>query len=158
MFGFSMALDNENIPIGVILSSAAPTVLFVILLNTGDDNLAGLWAASLAIYVFFLIKQLYYKDGRRLMLMSLGQSAIFSFFIWVAYFLLFGHPWDWHSGQFLLISLLPLIPPTIMLSSDQLQRFSVRETISLRTGAVLSFPICLAMCIPAIVAMEILTV
>ena len=158
MFGFSMALDNENIPIGVILSSAAPTVLFVILFNTGDDNLAGLWAASLAIYVFFLIKQLYYKDGRRLMLMSLGQSAIFSFFIWIAYLLLFGHPWDWHSGQFLLISLLPLIPPTIMLSSDQLQRFSVRETISLRTGAVLSFPICLAMCIPAIVAMEILTV
>ena len=158
MFGFSMALDNENIPIGVILSSAAPTVLFVILFNTGDDNLAGLWAASLAIYVFFLIKQLYYKDGRRLMLMSLGQSAIFSFFIWIAYLLLFGDPWDWHSGQFLLISLLPLIPPTIMLSSDQLQRFSVRETISLRTGAVLSFPICLAMCIPAIVAMEILTV
>ena len=158
MFGFSMALDNENIPIGVILSSAAPTVLFVILFNTGDDNLAGLWAASLAIYVFFLIKQLYYKDGRRLMLMSLGQSAIFSFFIWNAYLLLFGDPWDWHSGQFLLISLLPLIPPTIMLSSDQLQRFSVRETISLRTGAVLSFPICLAMCIPAIVAMEILTV
>ena len=45
-----------------------------------------------------------------------------------------------------------------MLSSDRLQRFSVRETISLRTGVVLSFPICLAMCIPAIVAMEILTV
>ena len=37
-----MAIDNENVPIGVILSSAAPTVLFVILLNTGDDNLAGL--------------------------------------------------------------------------------------------------------------------
>ena len=153
-----MVQDNENIPIGVIVSSAAPTVLFVIMFNTGDDNLAGLWAASLLIYVFFLIKQLWYKDGRRLMLMSLGQSAIFSFFIWVGFFLLFGHPWDWHSGHFLLITLLPLIPPIIMLSSDQLQRFSVRETISLRTGVVLSFPICLAMCIPAIVAMEILTV
>jgi len=151
-----MALDNENIPIGVILSSAAPTVLFVILFNTGDDNLAGPWAASLAIYGFFLIKQLYYEDGRRLMLMSLGLSAIFSFFIWVAYFLFFGHPWHWLSGEFLLMSLLPLIPPTVILSSDQLKRFSVRETISLRTGAVLSFPICLAMCIPAIVAMEIL--
>ena len=153
-----MVLDNENIPIGVILSSAAPTVLFVIMFNTGDDNLAGLWAASLLIYVFFLIKQLFYKDGRRLILMSLGKSGIFSFFIWVSFFLLFGHPWDWHSGHFFLISLLPLIPPIIMLSSDQLQRFSVRETSSLRTGLVLSFPICLAMCIPAIVAMEILTI
>jgi len=154
-----MVLDNENIPIEIILSSAAPTVLFVILFNTGDDNLAGLWAASLIIYVFFLIKQFYYKDGRRLILMSLGQSVIFSFFIWVGFFLLFGHPWDWHSGHFFLITFLPLIPPIIMLSSDRLQRFSVRETLSIRTGVVLSFPICLAMCIPAaIVAMEILTV
>ena len=153
-----MVLDNEKIPIGVILSSVTPTVLFFILFNTGDDNLAGPWAASLVIYVFFLIKQLFYKDGRRLILISLGQSATFSFFIWVGFFLLFGHPWDWHPGHFFLITLLPLIPPIIMLSSDRLQRFSVRETISLRTGVVLSFPICLAMCIPAIVAMEILTV
>ena len=139
---------DRQVPI-VGFVTVAYTILLLIGILTGNDDLGDLWFALFPIFLIFVIFNLLVKKKPANSLSGFALSILLSFVMWLIIFSVFGSPWGWAGSDFVGMLVVIIIPP-IMLNNlaDTIVR-DAEKINAYKRGILISIPFCIISFVPA---------
>ena len=124
--------------------SIAMAVLWAETFTTGDDDLFWAWVIVSPIYLILFSHNFVFFDGKKQKSASFFLSFFLSCSVWLIFFLVYGHPWNWNRSTFDEVIWASLLPPVILLVTNVPYSKSPENRFMHRIGIIASIPYCTA--------------
>ena len=143
-----MRMEEESFPVVLFLFSLAPTVCFMIMWPTGDDDMY--WGAIMALpfWAMATVHHVFTRPHKRQRLSTCVQVATASVGVWLMFFLIAGDPWHWEQGTFVVSSFCSLAP-AFYGAFVAPERAIEEHRMAKISGSIMALPLCFMAIFPA---------
>ena len=132
----------ESFPLLLTGMSVVMTLLWSIMITTGDDDLFWTWVIISPVYLICLGHSFSLHSGMVKKSIPFAASYALACLIWIVFVIIHGHPWGWSSEQIIQMMWLSILPPIILTVWNE---FFVEPSDSQplrRVGIIASLPFC----------------
>ena len=129
--------------------TVAYTILLLISIMTGNDDLGDLWFGLFPIFLIFVIFNTLAKGNSANAMSGFILSILLSFGTWSIIFSLFGDPWGWEGFDFSGMFVVILIPSFLLYDSADKIVKDAEKIKAYKRGILISIPFCMVSFVPA---------
>ena len=129
--------------------TVAYTILLLVSIMTGNDDIGELWFGIFPIFLIFVLVNLLAKKDSVNAMGGFALSILLSFVIWIIIFSLFGDPWNWEGYDFFGMFAVIIIPAFLLYDSADKIVKDAEKIKSYRRGILISIPFCMMSFVPA---------
>ena len=129
--------------------TVAYTILLLISIITGNDDLGELWFGIFPIFLIFVIVNMLVKRNSANAMSGFVLSVLLSFVTWILIFSLFGDPWNWEPFDLIGMFVVIIIPAFLLYDSAEKIVKDAEKIKSYKRGIVISIPFCMISFVPA---------
>ena len=129
--------------------TVAYTILLLISIMTGNDNLGELWFGIFPIFLIFVLVNLLLKKNSVNAMSGFVLSILLSFVTWIIIFRLCGDPWNWETFDFIGMFVVIIIPAFLLYDSAGKIVKDAEKIKSYKRGILISIPFCMISFVPA---------
>ena len=132
----------ESFPLLLAGMSVVMTLLWSIMITTGDDDLFWTWVIISPVYLICLGHNFSLHYGMVKKSIPFAASYALACLIWIVFVNIHGHPWGWSSEQFSELMWLSILPPIILTIWNEFFVESSDIQPLRRVGIIASLPFC----------------
>jgi len=140
--------EKKSLPI-IGLVATAYTILLLIGIMTGDDDIGELWFGIFPIFLIFVVFNLLGKKDSANAMSGFVLSLLLSLVTWIMIFTLFGDPWHWEGFDFFGMFVVIIIPPFLLYDSVDVIAKDSEKIKAYKRGILISIPFCMISFVPA---------
>ena len=134
--------STESFPLLLTGMSVVMTLLWSIMITTGDDDLFWTWVIISPVYLTCLGHSFSLHSGMVKKSIPFAASYALACLIWVVFVNIHGNPWGWSSEQFSELMWLSILPPIILTIWNEFFVESSDIQPLRRVGIIASLPFC----------------
>ena len=139
---------EKRLPI-VGFVTAAYTILLLISIMTGNDDIGELWFGIFPIFLIFVIVNLLLRKESANAMSGFVLSILLSLVTWIIIFGLFGDPWGWEEYDFFGMFAVIIIPAILLYDSADKIVKDAEKVKAYKRGILISIPFCIVSFVPA---------
>ena len=132
----------ESFPLLLAGMSVVMTLLWSIMITTGDDDLFWTWVIISPVYLICLGHSFSLHSGMVKKSIPFAASYALACLIWIVFVNIHGHPWGWSSEQIIEMMWLSILPPIILTIWNEFFVESSDIQPLRRVGIIASLPFC----------------
>ena len=132
----------ESFPLLLAGMSLVMTLVWSMMITTGDDDLFWTWVIISPVYLICLGHNFSLHSGMVKKSIPFAASYALACLIWIVFVNIHGHPWGWSSEQFIQLMVLSILPPIILTIWNEFFVESSDIQPLRRVGIVASLPFC----------------
>ena len=132
----------ESFPLLLAGMSVVMTLLWSIMITTGDDDLFWTWVIISPVYLICLGHSFSLHSGMVKKSIPFAASYALACLIWIVFVNIHGHPWGWSREQIIEMMWLSILPPIILTIWNEFFVESSDIQPLQRVGIIASLPFC----------------